>query len=289
MKTVIFLFSIMFAAFMAGGSALGGGSAGKNQAGAAQKRPAALSPQNKAKREGLRSSKNPKSREGAWRDRAIKDINAVHKIIKENHPGPLDRQNPSYNRQLHKNHRRALAKAGKAKTYNGWRYALQFFMNSFQDPKAGLSFISASEEGKLSFRWPSSWLWPGFIAAWRHQGWTVHFSDGISGSPKKGWKIISCDGKSLDDLMEANVSPFMGIKGLAADKIRFAPELFLDKGNPFVSRPMACLFDTGRGRQKIKLKWTALKFEDIKMPLRSAQGVFAAKREFSFFLKDGLA
>ena len=218
-----------------------------------------------------------------WSQHTIEDLNEIFKIIKENHPGPLDKKNPSFNRQLRKNHKQALRKAKKVTSYEGWFYTLRFFTNSFQD---GHVLTKILKEVKKT-----SVLWPGFIVTRRHNAWFVHFSkkEKEKNIPQKGWKLLSCDRKAPDKLLKRNIIPYFGIKNLESTFIKLAPELFLDYGNPFVSRLKNCLFDTGKARKRIQLQWSKINKDKIKDSLSSAKMSSPKKLDFSLSVKEGLA
>ena len=226
-----------------------------------------------------------KKTKNVWKQQTIEDLNEMFQIIKENHPGPLDNKNPSFNRQLRKNHRQALRKAKKVTSYEGWIYTLRFFINSFQD---GHVLIKILKEVKKT-----SVLWPGFIVTRRHNAWFVHFSNKEKGEgkniPQKGWKLLSCDRKAPDKLLKRNIIPYFGIRNLELTFTSLSPELFLDYGNPFVSRLKNCLFDTGKDRKRIQLQWSKINKDKIKDSLRSAKMSSPKKLDFSLSVKEGLA
>ena len=39
-----------------------------------------------------------------WADIALADIDAIYRLIKENHPGPVDDENPAYRKSMESNY-----------------------------------------------------------------------------------------------------------------------------------------------------------------------------------------
>jgi len=199
-----------------------------------------------------------------WSELTRRDVDAAYALIKENHPGSLDDNNPKFRVWLEEGHRAALVRAGRALSYGGWYFTLKGFLTGFKDGHLG--FYSTLTQDAV--------LWPGFIMALREKRYVVHSaapgSAGFSALPAPGAVLVSCDGKTPEMLLKENVFPFWGDEALGSSWIGAAPMLLLDRGNPFIKRPEKCAFDTGGTRRELVLDWKTTGDAEIGAALRAA-------------------
>ncbi len=69
----------------------------------------------------------------SWRMIYKKDLKAIYEILKENHPGFYDDQNPEFKAWLISGYAQALHKADQITSSVGYLDGLQFFVNGFKD------------------------------------------------------------------------------------------------------------------------------------------------------------
>ena len=80
-----------------------------------------------------------KAADPAWSALARSDLQAIHDVIRDNHPGPVDPENARYLDWLETGLRQATARATDARTYFDYVRALRFYTNGFQDGHIGLA------------------------------------------------------------------------------------------------------------------------------------------------------
>lgn len=210
-----------------------------------------------------------------WQTMARNDLKAMHDLISKHHPGPFDNQNKEFKDWLTKGYEQAVEKAKKVNKYGGYYATQKFFANGFKDGHLHY-FINLK---------PERIKWPGFTVAKRGDNYIVHSSSDKKG-PKKGWKVVSCDGKGPDKLMKSNVFPFNGNEDLAAHWVKYAPQIFLDSDNPFISVPQTCEFETGKGKKEIKLSWRSISAKNMEDKLVKA--AFGPRPKQSYSHKGGI-
>lgn len=187
---------------------------------------------------------DPKQKaESLWRELAINDLNALHAHLSSAHPGAVDPENPAVRAWLKNGLPSSMRLAEQAKSFAGAYFALRHFLDGFNDAHVFLNPTMTVQRVE----------YPGFIAATRGDRFVV--VESASPLVKVGSEIISCDGVATANLYKTNVLPFHGIEGLEAQHAAFAPYLFADMGNPFVSRPRTCNFKYGNRTAAVDLAW----------------------------------
>ncbi len=199
-----------------------------------------------------------------WSALAREDIQAAYRYIKDNHPGPVDIENPAFGEWLEMGRRLALEKAEQAVGFEGYEFALRSFINGFKDGHLGCDFTLSRKNVE----------WPGFVPALRGERFVVHaLSDDRKAFPHlpvKGDRLVSCDGRTPEDILKQDVFPYKGNEALAASWIGRAPRLLLDQGNPFVRRPKSCRFDSVGGERTLPLDWKRTERDRIEGLLSAA-------------------
>jgi len=179
------------------------------------------------------------------------DATAMHDAIAVNHPGPVNPADPGFSARNDAQLERALRRARTAKSFADYFYAMQQYSASFND-------------GHLSYGvWRSTpdvvQRWPGFLTrydAGGHQ--TVVISEPWSGVPL-GARLLSCDGRSADEVARDRVGSRVGRWALASQRELFGAMTFLDVGDPYVGTIQRCRFDEGGDILEVTLKWQAPK------------------------------
>ena len=200
-----------------------------------------------------------------WSRLAFADLEEIKRLVSENHPGPLDKHNEWFNQWLEQGYEEAQDLAGKADTYQGYFFSLKFFVNGFKDGHLGYWSDLTVDRVK----------WPGFVIAKRGEHYIVHHISNnqvFKNLPPKGWLLSSCDGKSAAQLMKQNIFPYDGNKDLESHWIGKAPKLFVDVGNPFISKIRKCTFTNFHKTKKkyLDISWKHTNFRDISTYVENA-------------------
>jgi len=179
-----------------------------------------------------------------WRQAAVDDIEAAYLITLDDHPGVYDPANPAFAGNLEQAREGGLSLAAKVRDGAGYAAALQHFNALLGDGRAGVVLKDMP---------PSTPRWPGFISAWRGENMFVVST--TPGGPAVGARIADCDGKPIGQLVESNVFDFGQRSGGNGPWWSFAPDVFIDQGNPFITLPVQCIFiDEGR-ESRLTLSW----------------------------------
>lgn len=181
------------------------------------------------------------------------DLKAAHAFIEETHPGAVpDRGDSVFLGQLRDGYAEARSLARSARSFGGYRAALERFAASFDDPHiASSTWVQADG------------YWPGFLVSSRRGGWKV-VPGGEPGAPEAGAELVSCDGSSPDALAAASLAPFTPAWGVSAQRMRASSSLLLDSGNPHQPRLRQCDFRSADGRISThRLDWRRIASGDL--------------------------
>lgn len=131
-----------------------------------------------------------------WQEMALQDIEAIHMLLTENHPGSVDKYNPSFKNQLELGYQAAKNKIKQIKNYIDYRFIVANYVNGFKDGHLGVYFLLTEKNQ----------LFPGFIV--RYQDSKFMISESMA--PKKipnNAELLSCDGISIKTIMLKDVFP----------------------------------------------------------------------------------
>lgn len=190
---------------------------------------------------------DPPRAAAAWNWQALTkgDAEAAYQLLERNDPGAVPAVGDAhFRKQLSAGYRTALERAAQVTGYGGYSATMEGFANSLEDQHIWFRQVYQ----------PISVQWAGLIAAKRGSHWIVADTD----SPEQALKdaeIVSCDGRSPDDLGRERLGAFMADWRIPAQQIITSWRLLIDDGNPFVKRPDSCVFRTSGGTRTVKLNW----------------------------------
>lgn len=189
---------------------------------------------------------NAQERSG-WSLLAKADIAAIHDIVAENHPGPVNAADPAFARWLEEGRRQAEAQADGARSYGDYVRSLRLYVNGFSDGHMGVS-------PRLN---PPS-RWPGVaIAADGQTARITAVEPGVDAAV--GAEVMSCDGRSIDQLMAERVDPYYWNRAIPHERWRHLPRLLLVSVGDTASELPACRIRTAEGAEKdLPLTWRTL-------------------------------
>jgi hypothetical protein len=194
-------------------------------------------------------------RKSPWADIALADIDAIYQLIKENHPGPVDEQNPAYRENMENNYQEARKLAQDVENYDGYYFAVKYFADSFNDGHVSLGDVVVRKR----------YAWPGFAVVLVGGEFLVQRAEATSGEkyPQVGDQVLACDGRKPDDMLQEDIKKYYGVDGLVAEDVMDSPHLFIDYGNPFIERPKECQFSRGTETFSATLNWTSISSEKM--------------------------
>jgi hypothetical protein len=174
------------------------------------------------------------------------DATALHDDIAANHPGPVNPEDPQFAARNDAQLKRALERAGTAKTFADYFYAMRQYVASFDDGHVEFGVFGNT---------PEDYRWPGFLTRYDQDGrQRVFVSEDWSPVPV-GARLLECDGKSADTLSEEILGSILGRWKLRSQRQKYGPMLFTNKTNPYVIHPARCTFDVGGTPKTVSLDW----------------------------------
>lgn len=176
-----------------------------------------------------------------WSELAIEDLHGIHDIIRDNHPGPVDPENPHFRDWMEGGLVKAMAKARVARNYSDYFRALQFYANGFEDGHLNIFPIVA----------PQSADWPGFVIGTGAEGSPEVISAESDSGVKVGDRIESCDGQPIDALMRTRTDPYFWNRAIPQARLMWVSQMFVANPDEQDSRLKSCRFSSG----EVKLNW----------------------------------
>lgn len=188
--------------------------------------------------------------ERGWGETLRMDAQALHDDIAANHPGVVNDADPGFRRRNEEQLRIALQRAAAARTYAGHFFALRAYVAAFNDGHLSLGALGATPGAAAG-----GIQWPGFLTVYGANG-AQRVASRADNSPLPiGARLVSCDGRSAEQVLEEVVGRFYGRWMLRSQRMREGIGLFISEGNPYVRRPAHCTFETGGQNREIALNW----------------------------------
>jgi hypothetical protein len=218
----------------------------------------------------------------AWARLAEDDLKAARAFIEETHPGAVAAHGDTlFQEQLRRGYDDALSTARTARSFGGYRAALQRFAAAFDDPHLSTN----------------SWVqpdrhWPGFLVSNSSGAWKVTAS-AAERAPPVGAELVSCDGGSPDELAAKRLRPFTSAWDVRAQRVRASSALLLDSGNPHQPRLSACDFRAGSGETVThRLEWRPIGMAELSRQFEKAarsisQDVWVREKHGGWWLRLG--
>jgi hypothetical protein len=200
-----------------------------------------------------------------WVNIALADIDAIYQLIEENHPGPVDEQNPAYRKSMESNYQKARDLAEDVENYNGYYFSVKYFVDSFNDGHISLRDTVAKKR----------YSWPGFAVVLVGKEFLVQHAEASPGEkyPQVGDRIVSCDGRNPHDMLQEDIKKYYGVDGLVAEDVMDSPHLFIDYGNPFIERLKECQFSRDAETLSATLNWKSISSEEMETIRKQMTGL----------------
>ena len=186
----------------------------------------------------------------SWNDIFKKDLKSIHDILKENHPGYYDDQNPAFKKWLDEGYQQATSKLDYMSSFEDYIYGLRLFVNGFQDGHLRISFDKSSLFAE----------WPGFCISYQKGKFLVVCNE--NNDVPLGAELVSCDGELPRVWLEKNICPYIDPRHLEASLITTTPYLTLWEGTTFVSKPKIYTFKINDKINEKHAKWKKISLND---------------------------
>jgi hypothetical protein len=201
-----------------------------------------------------------------WRQIAVGDVNAAFELLSKNHPGAaVELHDLDFQHRLTTARVSALNRAKRVNSYQGYLATLAAFANGMGDKHiwSRPTFVVNLPQ------------WAQIIVSKRGDRWVVTDTED-SYKHLLGASLLACDQQAVETLARQNLGAFRANWEIGAQQTQSAPWLFVDEGNPFVSRPKSCTFDVAGSHLTVGLTWTRIKRENLLPRLKTAIGGGAA-------------
>ncbi|MEZ5959316.1 MAG: S41 family peptidase [Hyphomonadaceae bacterium] len=189
-----------------------------------------------------------------WQHAAVSDIEHMYEIVRSDHPGSVDPDNPAFEATLELAYRDAMERARQVNSSAGYLYALRSFTIPFQDEHLSVNFFEAMDR-QLRY--------PGFVVSWVDGSVVVVRRDDET-APPLGSQLVSCDGSSADRLIADRIQPYIGNWSLPSKRAGDVPFLLIDTANPFLPVLTSCAFIEGGVEAQVMLNWRDLTEDDLR-------------------------
>lgn len=186
-----------------------------------------------------------------WKALTINDLSVVRQLIVTSHPGALDSSNKAFTDWVERGYLEAVQLSERVDSRKDSQSVLNFYIAGFKDGHVGLSHNNSGNSS-----------WAGFVLGMQGQSFVVkHVA--------KNWpvplppidsKVISCDNKSVREILEAEISPYIDRRlNLTSTWLHLAKQLTVDDTNyPVLARVFSksCLVVLPNGeKQSFALLW----------------------------------
>jgi hypothetical protein len=212
----------------------------------------------------------------AWRAATDQDLAAIHDLLRDNSPAMVvDRDSAHFRAWLEDGLREGRGRLSQVRDARGYGFALRAYVVGFRD-----SHIQTwlTDEVGVDLRKPVAW--PGFIIGLRADGYRVAYVEPDVSGPPPGARLVSCDHVPAQAMASAR-DRFDGDLSLASGRFYAASRLLLDRGNPFLPRPVSCVFEAGGATRTVRLDWRAPDPAQLKLAMAAATG--AGERNLDLF------
>jgi hypothetical protein len=194
-----------------------------------------------------------------WVAMTKQDLQAIHDLLQENHPGPVDPENLRYAKWLKDGLDLSIQRAESAACFSDYVRELKFYTNGFQDGHIGIGLEVE----------PKEIVWPGFIIDRAQDNKAEVVAAEPDSGVENGATILSCDGKTIDTLMAERVDPYFWNSAIPHERFLHLYRLFYQDALDSRSRFRNCKFSTGEK----ELRWRKEDTGAFQKRLDSARGV----------------
>ncbi len=189
-----------------------------------------------------------------WQDIYEQDINAIHKIVKENHPGYIDIQNVGFKKNLMYFYEEALAAKVNVVDYISYNRYLKHFVNSFKDKHMLIRFPKGEE-----ITIASGQIYPNYV----DEKFIIRTAIGDDYPELNGWEIVKVDGFEVAEYFKKNILFYEGNEDIVSDWIYYAPKLLVHYDIVNSKRPKTITVERDGKTKEVKLAWTEI--SELKM------------------------
>ena len=198
-----------------------------------------------------------------WSADARRDLTAMHDLIRDNHPGPVDDQDRAFRAWMDAGPGTLRAQADAARTEHDYRLVLLTYANGFADVHLDVRFDRPERE-----------LWPGFLTRTDRVGGPsrvvlVEDAPGIA----VGDVLVGCGTASASDLLAARVLRPLANPKQPQGLILTSPWLTVVSADDRDGQTPDCRIRSGAGLRTVAVRWRSIDQAALSTRIAQASGI----------------
>ena len=201
----------------------------------------------------------------AWRQLTRADLEAARTLVADNHPGAVEALGDAvFRARLRDGYELARTRAASVDSYAGYVAVMAGFAAGFGDEH----IWSTPRLRGLPY------AWAGLVMTRRGGEWVVGSQEGDD-QGLVGARLASCDGMEAEAVAAARLA-FRFSAPVEAQRLAHGGFMFVDDGNPFLTRPARCVFETAGGPVETELNWRPVDTPRLGAALNAGQSAARA-------------
>lgn len=154
-----------------------------------------------------------------WQALAKADLDAIHQLILDAHPGARDELNPGFMEWTETGYHEALALLPRVFNYDSMLAAVRYYTTGFRDDHLLYSDDIRAEDALIPHAgWAVEYTGNRYIVTAIADAWPVAL-------PPVGSILLQCDGRAVDSILRDDVAPFVDRRELPRTPTRWAYRL----------------------------------------------------------------
>ncbi|UTY56759.1 S41 family peptidase [Massilia sp. erpn] len=180
-----------------------------------------------------------------WSALAKADLDFVQQSIRDNHPGPVDKENAYFKAWLERGYAEASAQAAQARSLGDVQKMLARYIAGFADGHMALNFYHQS----------GSMRWANMIVL--RQGGRYRIAHSGRADVPLNAELLSCDGRAIDTVVKEDLAPaFLNNPALDWIKTELAPLVLLNEEVRPHAEYAACQIAVDGQARSVALQWS---------------------------------
>jgi len=213
-----------------------------------------------------------------WSRRAVVDLQAVQQLINENHPGPVDPQNPGFKTWMRVGYSKALKRARLARSPRDYERAIGTYVSGFRD-------------GHVAFRanfGVDPQVSPGFMTRTDDRGRTLVEAVLPESPVPIGAELKSCDGETPGRLLERLIYSVYLNPDIPWDREVYSTFLFSPNADDTAGQFKTCTFSIDGRTATVPLQYRPIAKKTLFEKLMGKVLPKAPQRELAVRQIDGV-
>jgi hypothetical protein len=199
-----------------------------------------------------------------WGRAAVEDLTAMHDIVRDNHPGPVDPLDPGFNDWLGQGERKLMAQARAARSEHDYQLVLRDYANGFGDGHLNVAMNDAQTH-----------VWPGFLVRADAMGaplLVALLDDGPAGLAL-GDELLSCGGVPAREMLQERVLRPLLNPHVPQRLMLKSGWLMVVDADDRKSQAASCVFEIAGRDEVVGLRWRPIDGAALTAALQKSSGI----------------